>query len=149
MVITVGPSNPDFAEEVGSAADFIIGPTQWEASMSWEGDYFGTAAEYNTRYEEMWGERPTYQAAESTATALALQAAIESAGSLEMDAVRQGLYDLDIVTFYGPINFDETGKNVAKPMGAVQIQNGEILVVAPEAAKVSDLMYPMTPWEDR
>ncbi len=149
MVITVGPSNPEFVAEVGDAANYIIGPTQWEASMSWQGEYFGTPAEYAARYEAMWGEPPTYQAAESTATALALMAAIEAADSLDMDAVRQALYDLDIVTFYGPINFDETGKNTAKPMGAIQIQNGEILVVAPEEAAVAELLYPMPPWDER
>jgi branched-chain amino acid transport system substrate-binding protein len=149
MVITVGPSNPEFVAEVGDAANYIIGPTQWEATMSWEDEYFGTAAEYAARYEEMWGEPPTYQAAESTATALALQLAIEQAGSLEMDAVRQALFDLDVVTFYGPINFDETGKNAAKPMGAIQIQDGVINVVAPSEAAVTDLLYPMPAWEDR
>lgn len=149
MVITVGPSNPEFVSEVGDAANYIIGPTQWEASMSWQGDYFGTPAEYAERYESMWDEPPTYQAAESTATALALQLAIENAGSLEMDAVRQALFDLDVVTFYGPINFDDTGKNAAKPMGAIQIQDGEILVVAPAEAAVADLQYPMPAWEER
>jgi branched-chain amino acid transport system substrate-binding protein len=149
MVITVGPSNPDFITEVGSAANYIIGPTQWEASMSWDGPYLGTPEEYNQRYIDMWGEAPTYQAAESTATALSLMAAIEAAGTLDMDAVRQALYDLDIMTFYGPINFDETGKNVGKPMGAIQIQDGEILVVAPAEAAVADLLYPMPTWEDR
>ena len=149
MVITVGPSNPEFPGEVGNAANYIIGPTQWEASMSWQDDYFGTAADYAERYEGMWGEPPSYQAAESTATALALQLAIENVGSIEMDAVRQGLFDLDVETFYGPINFDDTGKNAGKPMGAIQIQDGEIFVVAPEQAAVSDLQYPMPAWEDR
>ncbi len=149
MVITVGPSNPTFVEEVGTDADFVLGPTQWEATMSWEGDYFGTAQDFAARAEAMWGEPPTYHVAESAATALALQLAIEAAGTLEMDAVRQALYDLDVVTFYGPINFDDTGKNVAKPMGSIQIQDGVINVVAPEAAAVSDLRYPMTAWGDR
>lgn len=149
MVITVGPSNPDFASEVGTAANYILGPTQWEATMKWEGVYLGSPAEYAERYEAMWGEPPTYQAAESTATALALQAAIEAAGTLEMDAVRQALNDLDIVTFYGPIRFDATGKQEAKPMGTIQIQDGVINVVAPSEAAVADLLYPMVPWEDR
>jgi branched-chain amino acid transport system substrate-binding protein len=149
MIITVGPSNPDFVTEVGSAANYIIGPTQWEATMSWEDEYFGTAADYAARYEAMWGEPPTYQAAESTATALALHVAIENAGSLEMDAVRQALFDLDIVTFYGPINFDETGKNGGKPMGAIQIQDGVIHVVAPAETAVSDLQYPMPAWDEK
>ena len=149
MVITVGPSNPEFVSEVGSAANYILGPTQWEATMSWEDEWFGTAAEYAARYEAMWGESPTYQAAESTATALALQLAIEAAGSLDMDAVRQALFDLDVVTFYGPINFDDTGKNAGKPMGAIQIQDGVINVVAPAEAAVSDLMYPMPAWDEK
>ena len=149
MVITVGPSNPEFPSEVGDSANYIIGPTQWEATMSWEDEYFGTAAEYAERYESMWGEPPTYQAAESTATALALQLAIEQAASMDMDAVRNALYDLDVTTFYGPINFDETGKNAGKPMGAIQIQDGVINVIAPEEAAVADLQYPMPPWEER
>jgi branched-chain amino acid transport system substrate-binding protein len=148
MVITVGPSNPEFAAEVGDSANYIIGPTQWEATMSWEDEYFGTAADFAERYEGLWGESPTYQAAESTATALSLQLAIEAAGSTDMDAVRDALFALDEVTFYGPINFDDTGKNAAKPMGAIQIQDGVINVIAPPEAAVADLQT-MVPWEKR
>ena len=149
MVITVGPSNPKLIEEVGADAEYVIGPTQWEASMSYADDYFGTAAEYAARYEKMWGEPPTYQAAESTATALALHIAIEQAASLDTDAVRTALRNLDVVTFYGPINFDERGRNAGKPMGAIQIQDGEILVVAPTNAAIAGLNYPAPPWKDR
>ena len=149
MVITVGPSNPKLIEEVGADAEYVLGPTQWEASMSYADDYFGTAAEYAARYQKMWGEPPTYQAAESTATALALHIAIEQAASLDTDAVRTALRNLDVVTFYGPINFDERGRNAGKPMGAIQIQDGEILVVAPTNAAVADLNYPAPPWKER
>ena len=34
MVITVGPSNPEFVTEVGADSEYIIGPTQWERTMS-------------------------------------------------------------------------------------------------------------------
>ena len=149
MVITVGPSNPKLIQEVGADSEYVIGPTQWEASMSYEDSYFGTAADYAARYERHWGEPPTYQAAESTATALALHIAIEQAGSLDTDAVRQALRDLDVVTFYGPISFDAEGRNAGKPMGAIQIQNGEILVVAPTNAAVTELLYPAPAWKDR
>ena len=149
MVITVGPSNPKLIEEVGADSEYVIGPTQWEASMSYADEYFGTAAEYAARYENLWGEPPTYQAAESTATALALHIAIEQAASIETDAVRASLRNLDVITFYGPISFDEKGRNAAKPMGAIQIQNGEILVVAPTNAAVAELNYPAPAWKDR
>ncbi len=149
MVITVGPSNPQFVEEVGADAEYIIGPTQWERTMAYADDYFGTAEEYAQRYEAMWSESPTYQAAESTATALALQLAIEAAGTLETGAVRDALNALDTTLFYGPVNFDETGKNAGKPMGAVQIQDSEIVVVAPADSAVADIRYPMPAWSDR
>jgi len=149
MVITVGPSNPKFVKEMGPDANYVIGPTQWERTMSYKDEYFGTAEDYAKRYEAKWGEPPTYQAAESTATALTLQIAIEKAGSLDTGAVRQALHSLDIVTFYGPIKFDETGKNIGKPMGSIQIQNGKINVVAPPSAAVADLMYPAPAWKDR
>lgn len=143
IVITVGPSNPDFVEELGESANGVIGPTQWEREMTWEDEYFGTAEEYAQRYEEQFGHEPTYQAAESTATALTLQIAIEAAGSTETDDVRQALLDLDVETFYGPINFDDTGKNSAKPMGFIQIQDGEIRLVGPAEVADAELQYPL------
>ena len=49
--------------------------------MSWEDEYFGTRGGLRRSVmRRMWGEPPTYQAAESTATALALHLAIEQAG---------------------------------------------------------------------
>ena len=149
MVLTVGPTNPDFIEEVGAGADYLIGPTQWEASMSYRGDHFGSAADYAERFEAKWGARPAYQAASATAAALALHLAIETAGSLDRDAVRAALRNLDVETFYGRIGFDSTGKNPDRPMGAVQIRDGQARVVAPPDAAVADLVYPAPGWKER
>ena len=150
LVLTVGPTDPAFADAVGqAAANYLIGPTQWESSMGYEGDYFGSAAEYAERYASMWGRPPVYQAALATAAGLALQLGIEAAGSLEQDAVRAALGELDVDTFAGRIRFDETGKNTYRSMGAIQIQDGDILVVAPAAAAVADVIYPVPGRMDR
>lgn len=149
FLITVGPSNPTFVAEMGEDSNYVWGASQWERSLAYEDEYFGTAAEYGDRAEAYMGSAPSYQVAESTATALALQLAIEAAGSLETDAVRQALLDLDVETFYGPINFDETGKNVGKPMVTVQIQGDEILVIAPEEAAQVEVIWPAVAWDER
>lgn len=149
MVLTVGPNNSTFIEELGADANYVMSPTQWESSMTYEGDYFGSASDYAGRYETEWGSPPAYQAASATAAALALHLAIESAGSLDADAVRTALHDMDVDTFYGPINFDETGKNVAKPMGTIQIQDGVTRLVAPADVSVAGLIYPAPSWQDR
>jgi len=149
FLITVGPSNPTFVEEMGADAEFVWGSTQWESTMTWEDPWLGSAADYAERYTEQFGVHPSYQAAESTAAALVLHVAIEAAGSLETDALRDALNEMDIVTFYGPVNFDETGKNTAKPMATIQIQDGEIVVIAPEESAVADVVWPATAWNDR
>lgn len=149
MVLTVGPSNPEFIDELGADANYVMVPTQWESSMTHKGDYFGSASDYAERYEAEWGAAPAYQAASATAAALALHLAIEAAGSLDPDAVRTALHDMDVDTFYGPINFDETGKNAAKPMGTIQIQDGVTRLVAPAEVSVADLIYPAPSWRDR
>jgi len=143
MLITVGPSNPKLIDELGTDVDGVLGPTQWEATMAYEGPYFGRAADYDAYYTELWGEPPVYQAASATAAALALHLAIEAAGSLDTDTVRNALRSLEADTFYGPISFDERGVNMAKPMGMVQVQHGEIHVVAPGTAARAQLQYPL------
>ena len=142
MLITVGPSNPQLIDDLGASVNGVLGPTQWEPAMAYDGSYFGSAADYADYYESVWGERPVYQAASSTAAALALHLAIEAAGSLDTDDVREALRELDVETFYGPIRFDDRGVSVAKPMGTVQVQDGQIVVVAPTAAATGELVYP-------
>ncbi len=143
MLITVGPSNPKLVDELGDDVAGVLGPTQWEASMAYSGPYFGSASEYAAYYESLWGETPVYQAASATAAALALQLAVESAGSLETAAVRDALRSLSVDTFYGPISFDERGVNTQKPMGTIQVQDSVINVVAPAGAAVTELAYPI------
>ena len=143
MLITVGPSNPKLVDELGRDVDGVLGPTQWEPSMAYAGPYFGSAADYADYYQSLWGEPPVYQAASATAAALALHLAIEKAGSTDTDAVRDALRGLSADTFYGPISFDERGVNTSKPMGMVQVLDGEIVVVAPGDAATADLHYPL------
>ncbi len=151
FIMTVGASNPKFVTEVGEDAEYIWGATQWEASMTWKDEWFGSAQEYGERFAEIYpkDEGVNYQNAESTAAALVLHLAIERAGTLETDKVRDELAKTDIVTFYGPIKFDETGKNVAKPMGAIQIQKGKILPIAPEDIAAAKPIYPAPAWDKR
>ncbi|MDQ7026107.1 MAG: amino acid ABC transporter substrate-binding protein [Anaerolineae bacterium] len=149
ILLTVGPSNPTFVEEVGADSYYLLGASQWESTLGYEDAWFGSAGDYAARFEEAYGIPPSYQAAESTATALALHLAIEAAGSADTDDVRTALQEMDIVTFYGPINFDETGKNAGKPMVTIQIQDGEINIVAPVEAAVADVQWPAPAWADR
>ena len=142
MLITVGPSNPKLIDELGSSVEGVVGPTQWESTMAYSGEWFGSAQDFADRYESYWGEAPVYQAASAAASGLALHIAIEQAGTTDTAAVRDALRSMSVDTFYGPIGFDERGVNTSKPMGTVQVQDGAINVVAPDGAAITDFNYP-------
>ena len=141
MLLTIGPSSPDFVEELGAAAEGVLGPTQWEPSMTWQGKYLGSPADYAARYTARYGGSPTYQAAQSTAAGLVLQAAIEAVNSVEPPSVLAALRATDLMTFYGPIRFDGRGVNTLKPMGLIQVQDGNRVMVAPPEMASAPLRY--------
>lgn len=133
---------PAFAEELGDNATNAIGATQWQETMSYDGMYLGTPTDFYDRYVGRYDMTPTYQAAESAAAGFILQYALEQAGTTETEAVRQALLDMDIMTFYGAVNFDDTGKNTAHAMAAGQIIDGKFQIVWPAAFAVESFVYP-------
>jgi branched-chain amino acid transport system substrate-binding protein len=133
---------PAFVEELGEASAYAGGSTQWQSTMTYDGIYLGTPQDFYQRYTDAYDMEPTYQAAESAAAGFTLQYALENAGSVDTEAVRQALLDMDIMTFYGAINFDETGKNSAHAMAAGQIIDDQFQIVFPPDAAVQDFVYP-------
>jgi branched-chain amino acid transport system substrate-binding protein len=137
------------AEQMGKAAEYALCASQWDASLSYQDDYFGSASDYAKLFEQTFDYPPPYQAAESSAGVLVFADALERAGSLEPAAVRDALAATDLMTFYGPVKFDATGKNTAKPMVLYQIQDGQYKVVAPKEWAAAELIHPMPTWEER
>jgi branched-chain amino acid transport system substrate-binding protein len=140
---TVGPATPDFITALGPTANYVLGSSQWTPQEKYNGiDVFGTPANYAQMYKTEYGHVPSYQSAESTAAGLAFQYAIQKAGSIDPQKVRDALVGLDIMTFYGEIRFDSTGANTYKPMATIQIQNGTVVTVYPPAVANAQLLYP-------
>jgi len=139
----------DVIGKFGADAEYTLCATQWAATMSYSDDLFGTAGDYAKTFEEKYGYAPPYQAAESSAAVMTFVDAFKRAGSFEPDAVRDALAATDMQTFYGNIKFDETGKNIAKPMALLQVQDGQYVVVAPTKWAEKEMIYPRPKWEDR
>jgi branched-chain amino acid transport system substrate-binding protein len=143
---TVGPATPDFISALGPTANYVLGSSQWTPQEKYNGiDVFGTPANYAQMYQTEYGHKPSYQSAESTAVGLAFQYAIQNAGSIDPQKVRDALASLDIMTFYGEIRFDSTGANTYKPMATIQIQNGTLVTVYPADVANAQLSYPTPP----
>ena len=129
-------------ERFGAAAEGILCAAQWAPTLTYRDDLFGSAADYADLFEAEYGYRPPYQAAESSAAVMVWADALHRAGSFDTEAVRAALAGTDMQTFYGNVRFDETGKNIAKPMVLRQIRDGEYRVVAPAAWASHELLFP-------
>lgn len=136
-------------EQLGAAADYALCASQWDDDLSYKGKWFGSAKDYAARFQKEFAYEPPYQAAESTAAVLVFVDAIQRAGSLDRERVRDALAKTDLMTFYGPVNFDQSGKNVAKSMVLYQVQDGEYEVVAPTQWAQSKPVYPTPRWDER
>ena len=157
ILMIQAPTETQFVDELGAdTTRGVMAPTQWIGSANFEGEFFGTAADYRDLYVEEYGHEPSYLPASASAAALALQLAIEEAGSTDTEEVRQALVDLDVDTFYGPINFSApddpsglVGANLGRDMLTIQLdEQGKQVVVAPEEAAEAE-MVPFDPWSER
>ena len=136
-------------ERLGPIADYVVCATQWDAYANYRDRWFGTSVDFLVEFELAFGQPPTYQAAQGAAALLVLVDAIERAGSLDGEAVRRALARTETETFFGPIRFDSTGRNVDKPMLLQQLQGGRYKVVWPAQVAWTRLVYPVPRWEDR
>lgn len=137
------------AEKFGAAAEYTLCAAQWASTLKYADELFGSAADYAILYEETYGHTAPYQAAESSAAVQVFADAFERAGSLDPAVVRDALSATDMMTFYGPIKFDETGKNVSKPTVLFQVQDGNYVVVYPQEFAEADFIWPTPEWSER
>jgi len=141
---TVAPPTPDFSAALGDAANGVVGSTQWTAQVKGQDKIFGTAQDYAADYKNRFHADAEYHSAEGAAACLALVLAVEKAGSADSAKVRDALAGLDTESFFGPIKFDDTGKNVTKPMSAIQIQDGAVTTIYPKDQAEAELQWPGT-----
>ncbi|MGD8603707.1 MAG: amino acid ABC transporter substrate-binding protein [Anaerolineales bacterium] len=159
IALLVAPPEPDFAE-LGDAALGVIGPSQWEplaeftpesaaaAGLEWFGP---TGQQFYNAYVGAYGEEPSYHSAGGYAAGLILQKALMDAGSTDPDAVRSALDNMNILTFYGRIQFDTSpeshGLQIGHSMIYIQWQGdgGELAkqVVWPPEGATAETLYPI------
>ncbi|MDA1089245.1 MAG: amino acid ABC transporter substrate-binding protein [Proteobacteria bacterium] len=139
----------DIHGKYGLGANYTLCSTQWANTMKHKGRWFGTADNYHRQFTAEYGYEPPYQAAESSAAVLVMADAIERAASLDKQKIREALVKTDLKTFFGWVKFDETGKNIAKPMVLRQLFQGKYLTVAPSGFAQHEVVYPRPKWSDR
>src|SRR5262249_51582446 len=83
MGFSVGPSSPEFRANLGKAADYIFGATQWTEALKYDGeDPWKTPKAFGDAFRAKYPAYKIipYQVAESAVAVVAYQKAIEKAG---------------------------------------------------------------------
>jgi branched-chain amino acid transport system substrate-binding protein len=142
LLATTHCDSAKIAESMGKQAEGVLCASQWDRKLTYKDKWFGSADDYAKLFEKEFSYPAPYQAAESTASVLVFADAFARAGSFEPDKVRDAIAGTDLMTFYGPIKFDATGKNVAKPMVLYQVREGDYKVVAPTRWAEVKLVWP-------
>ncbi len=144
---TIGPALPEFIEELGSLAEFVVGFSAWEPKP----DVLGHPGmkEFIENYEKRYGGKPNYHAAGGYTVMQFLEAAVKKSGSFDPEKVRDALASITVDTIWGRWKANEQGLVPAPGTGlAFQIQNGERMIVWPPTR--AEARFLLTPkWEDR
>ena len=130
LCILVAPAIDKF-KEIGKAALYVSGPSQWEPKVDYspktypEKFYGISSKEFVEKYKKIYAKDPSYHAAGGYAAGLVLQKAIEDSGSLETSKVKNALDNMDIYTLFGHIKFEKApyhGRQEGHKMVIVQWQ---------------------------
>lgn len=142
LSMIAGPAYKEFIKATGKASENVSSAAWWHPAVSYDGKgIFGSTADYVAAFEKAYGSMPDYAEASASAAGDVLQLAIEKAGSIKPQAVRDALAGLDVMTFYGPVKFGENGQITSLEPPVFQIQDGGAKVVFPEAVKQTDMRY--------
>ncbi|RPH76712.1 MAG: hypothetical protein EHM88_19155 [Candidatus Rokuibacteriota bacterium] len=143
---TIGPALPNFPEQLGATAEYVLGFSQWEplpkilkhAGME----------EFISVYEKRFGEKPNYHAGGAYGALQVTEAAIKKAGSFDPEKLRDALATIETHTIYGRYKVDAKGMNSHEGL-TFQILKGQRRVVWPEKWAETKPELPMPDWSKR
>lgn len=140
VTMIAGPAYREYIDATGELAENVSSAAWWHPSVRYDGEgVFGETEKFNGLFREKYNSIPDYTQASSAAAGVIFQLAIEKAGTLDRDAVRDALANMDAMTFYGPVRFAETGQISSLKPPVFQIQDRDPVVIYPQAIKQGEL----------
>jgi branched-chain amino acid transport system substrate-binding protein len=146
VAMTVGPSEADFRKSLGKDAEYIYGVASWSTQMNFKGALFDDTQQFVKQFKAKYNYDPDYHNASGIADVAVFKNAIERAGTLDPQKVRDAIAATDMNTIYGRVQFSQNGQ-IKGTSVVLQIQGGEIYQVFPSDAEQP--VYPIPCWGDR
>jgi branched-chain amino acid transport system substrate-binding protein len=144
--LTVGPSEADFRKALGKDANYIYGVASWSTQMNFKGYLLKDTQDFVSLFEKTYNYQPDYHNAAGFVALAVFKNAIEKAGSLDKEKVRNEIAKTNLETIYGIIKFKPSGQIMGTSV-VLQILDGKVYEVYPHQHKKP--VYPMLSWKDR
>jgi branched-chain amino acid transport system substrate-binding protein len=148
---TLGPQLASYREALGKYANGICVQIYWDERAKYTDKFFGSAQNFAAYYRRNFTRPLAYHVATAATCIVNYALAMQAAGSIEPQKVREQLASLQVETLYGHVKFMPEGDGDAILLGARvgQVQNGDVALVAPADAKWADVVYPAPSWQQR
>jgi branched-chain amino acid transport system substrate-binding protein len=143
---TVGPGLPNFPEQLGSTAEYVLGYSQWEPFPAVLGH--PGMKEFVEAYEKRYGEKPNYHAGTTYGALQVTEAAIKKAGSFDSQKMRDAMATIEVHSVFGKYKVDAKGMNDHEGL-TFQILRGKRQIVWPEKWAQTKPELPMPEWSKR
>ncbi|MFZ0450811.1 MAG: amino acid ABC transporter substrate-binding protein [Desulfatiglandaceae bacterium] len=140
----VGPSIAAFGKVFAKASGGIATMGHWSPKGPWPG-----AKAFENRYMKKWKIRPDYL--DSVLAYMGCQIlaqAIEKAGTLNREKIRNAIAGGEFETIDGAVRFKGT-ENAVTPSMILQYQGGNLEIVWPPEAATASPMFPKPDWPNK
>ena len=140
VTMIAAPAYQEWIDGTGKLAENVTSAAWWHPAVRYKGkDLFGTTENYVKLFQVKYKVIPDYAEASASAAGAILQLAIEKAGTIDKQKVRDALASLNEMTFWGPVKFGPTGQITSLEPPVFQIQKGKPLVLHPQAIRQGEL----------
>lgn len=137
----VGPSIAAYGQAFGKATEGIAAMGHWSPKGNWPG-----AKEFAERYVKKWNIRPDYlDSSLSYVGCEIMEQAVEKAGTLDREKIRDAIATGEFMTINGPIRFTGT-ENMVTPAMILQYQKGDLEIIWPRETATAKPLYPKPAW---
>ena len=143
---TVGPGLPNFPQQLGPTAEYVLGYSQWEPLPAILKQ--PRMKEFIEAYEKRFGEKPNYHAGATYGALQVTEAALKRADSFDNEKLRDALATIEAHTAFGRYKVDARGMNSHEGL-TFQILRGQRRVVWPEKWAETKAELPMPEWSKR
>ena len=132
---------PEFDQNAGKAANFVVSATLWHQVLPLPG-----AMDYFNRFKARYNKDTEYHGAEAYAAAYVIKDVLQRAKSFSPEDIKQALSETNLMTVFGPVKFVSYDKKTNQnrlTTYVVQWQHGKLQLIWPENLANAKYVFPV------